>query len=333
MAELALMRPPPRLVARLSLDYVLLAVRLVSDQLDGDILGGLTVFALLQGKYAQLAARPRGATADIPARAVSVQSLARSLKTPPETMRRCVARLIARGWCERIAGRGIVLAETPEARAKIERLMTGTRRAFCHLMIALKQIGFDFDLMDHAVEHTEAPLAVADAAVAETSRSLNFPEESSPALDRAILDFGLRMVDAGTANFGDDYVLTCVFSAIMSANASPIAYDAERAWRYGTYDTPPPDDVRRRVSLSEVSQILGIPYETARRYVQTLIARGLCERDARKTLMIPMEIVQTPQGIQVGLEIMRRFVQMLGEVKRLGFDFRTLSALPSGPPG
>ena len=123
-------------------------------------------------------------------------------------------------------------------------------------------------------------------------RATSIPSPLPPGFDRVMLNFGLRVVDCGTTPFGNDYVLTCVFSAIMSANASPFAYDPREAWRYGSYTTPPPDNARRPANLTEISQILGIPYETARRYVNALIARGHCTRDARKGLLIPMDLLQ-----------------------------------------
>jgi hypothetical protein len=187
------------------------------------------------------------------------------------------------------------------------------------MLADLRSIDFDFDLMDRATDPD-------DGRDVETRfRPVNVPSPLPAGFDRVMLNFGLRVVDCGTTPFGNDYVLTCVFSAIMSANASPFAYDPQEAWRYGSYTTPPPDNARRPANLTEISQILGIPYETARRYVNALIARGHCTRDARKGLLIPMDLLQSQPSILTGMEIVGRFVQMIGELKHLGFDFRTLA--------
>ena len=85
-----------------------------------------------------------------------------------------------------------------------------------------------------------------------------------------------------------------------------------------------PDGLRRPVSLAEVSQILGIPYETARRYVNTILANGQCTRDAKKGLLISMDLLQSPQAVATSMEIVARFVQLIGELKQSGFDFHAI---------
>lgn len=325
-------RPPPRVVTRLVVDFVLASVRAITRHLDGDILGGLAVLALLQIRNAQMAA-PSDGGAEAQPHPISVQSLAHSLKTPPETMRRCVARLIDTGWCARVPGKGVIIADGVRSRAVIDALMADIRNAFWRMITGLRAIGFDFDLMDQAsapaAEGPVVPEVALPPVAAGDDAGVGFPERSTPAIDRAILDFGLRIVDAGTAPHDDDYVRTCVFAAIMSANASPFAYDPALAWEYATHETPPPDSARRPVTLAEIAQLLGIPYETARRYVNALVAKGYCVRDARKMLLIPMELLQTPEALLTGLEMVRRFVQMVADLKRLGFDFRSADA-PAG---
>jgi hypothetical protein len=319
--------PPPRVVGRLSIDFILRAVRCVTHHLDGDILGGLVVLALLQRGFSQAPASPSDTQNSAVARPISVKSLARSLKSPPETMRRCVARLIAKGWCARIDRQGIVLSQSAEARARTSALMVDIRDAFSAMLADLRSIGFDFDLMDRAPDAGRAR-DCDERNSAQNPKKAN--AQSSAGFDRIMLNFGLRVVDCGTTPFGNDYVLTCVFSAIMSANASPFAYDSREAWRYGSHDTPPPDNARRPASLVEISQLLGIPYETARRYVNSLVARGHCMRDARKGLVIPMELLQSPISLMTGMEIVGRFVQMIGELKHLGFDFGALQTTREG---
>jgi hypothetical protein len=325
MAQQEVLRPPPRVVTRLAIDFLLQAVQFVTLHLDGDILAGLAVLALLQGNFSQNDDKSPASEARSrrDARPVSVQSLARSLKTPPETMRRCVARLIEQDWCIRVPKKGVVISDSEAARAKSERLMADIRAAFLRMLSDLKSINFDFDLMDRGIGDREGIRGSPGSAARGRS-----PEASGPKnnLDRIVLDFGLRMVDGSTAPFGDDYVLTCVFAAIMSANASRIAYDPQQAWRYGAYESPPPDDERRAVSLVEISQLLAIPYETTRRYANTLIERGYCIRDERKALLIPAEVLQSPAALAIGFEIVKRFVQMVSELKRMGFDFGSITS-------
>jgi hypothetical protein len=315
-------------VARASVGFLLQCVRAVTRHVDGDILGGITVLALLQGTYAHLSQFADGQRGDT-ARPISVQSLARSLRTPPETMRRCVARLIALGWCERVSTKGIVIADNAAARAQIDLFLAEMRTAFFGMLTELKRIDFDFDIMGQAAVQKEAePVDVNNALPGDGSGDAGEAYRAL-AIDRAMVDFGLRIVDGGTPAIGYDYTVGCVFCAILSANASPFAFDPQDAWRYGTRDSLAPNEVRRPVPLAEISQMLGVPYETARRHVNILIASGDVVRDERKGLLVPADLLMSPRLITASMEIARRFVEMTGELKRLGFDFHALDTRTS----
>ena len=325
MIQQAIPRPPVLVVARASVGFLLQCVRAVTRHVDGDILGGITVLALLQGTYAHISHSADGPRGDA-VRPVSVQSLARSLRTPPETMRRCVARLIALGWCERVSTKGVVIADSAAARAQIDLFLAEMRKAFFAMLTDLKRIDFDFDIMGQAaVQKEPEPLDVNNDLPAE-GHGDGVDAYRALAMDRAMVDFGLRIVDGGTPALGHDYTIGCVFCAILSANAAPFAFDPQNAWRYGTRDSLAPDEVRRPVPLSEISQMLGVPYETVRRYVNALIACGDVVRDERKGLLVPSHLLMSPRLITASMEIARRFVEMTGELKRLGFDFHTLDA-------
>jgi hypothetical protein len=323
MIQQAVPRPPILVVARASVGFLLQCVRAVTRHVDGDILGGITVLALLQGTYAHISQSAEGPRGD-GVRPVSVQSLARSLRTPPETMRRCVARLIALGWCERISTKGIVIADNAAARAQIDLFLAEMRTAFFAMLIELKRIDFDFDIMGQAAAQKDSePVEVKSEPQADGPEAA-LDDRRGLALDRAMIDFGLRIVDGATPAIGHDYSVGCVFCAILSANASPFAFDPQDSWRYGTRDSLAPDEMRRPVPLAEISQMLGVPYETVRRYVNALIACGDVVRDERKGLLVPSQLLMSPRLITASMEIARRFVEMTGELKRLGFDFHTL---------
>jgi hypothetical protein len=333
MIQQSVPRPPVLVVTRASVIFLLQCVRAITRHVDGDILGGITAFALLQGEYAQMAPRAGEAPRGDVVRPVSVQSLARSLRTPPETMRRCVARLIVLGLCERASAKGVVIADGAAARAKINLLLGDTRAAFLGMLRELRSIDFDFDIMGQAAEEREpVPLDVKDVPPDET-QGKSAKDARAFAIDRAILDFGLRIFDGTSPTLGHDYAVACVFAAILSANASPFAFDPEDAWRYGTRESLPPDEVRRPVPLAEISQMLGIPYETTRRYVNTLIACGDVMRDERKGLLVPASLLMSPRLVATSMEITRRFVEMVGELKRIGFDFQSLDNRTSAAPG
>jgi DNA-binding transcriptional regulator YhcF (GntR family) len=311
-------KPAPRIVTRASLDFIARTGRAIAMATDGDLPGGLALLALLRHR------KPAADTSGGEDNPIAVQSLARSLKIPPETMRRAMNRLIARGWCRRVPARGVVISDAALSSPELEALLESLRTDFIRMLVDLKSIGFDFDVMDRASEdNTELAPALQDLA---DGRSEPAPAaDADGRFDRTILDFILRFADSGLSAHGDDYVRSYVFIAIMSTNASPYTQDPDLAWRYATHDAPPPDEARRPVSLSELAQITGIPYETTRRYVGRIAAAGHCVRVGNKGIVIPTAVTQDPEILKTGVDITRRFAQMIGELKRQRFDFGALA--------
>ena len=95
-------------------------------------------------------------------------------------------------------------------------------------------------------------------------------------LARISTEFVLRRVNrARTSVFGGDLIMTLVFAAVTQANVSHIDDDQVLASRWGTLAAPPPDDLRRPVSGYAVALALGLPRETIRRKINTLVEQGL----------------------------------------------------------
>lgn len=95
--------------------------------------------------------------------------------------------------------------------------------------------------------------------------------------------FLLDLVEVGRLD--REFLDGVLLLTIVQANIAPLTRDADLQLTYGDYDAPPPDELRRRVSVSAIAQSLRLPYETARRHVARLAAAGECE--------------VTPQGVYV----------------------------------
>ena len=73
--------------------------------------------------------------------------------------------------------------------------------------------------------------------------------------------------------------------AIIEANTHRLAHDPALQMAYAYTDTPPPDALRRPVSINALAASLRLPFETVRRHVRRLADLGIC--------------VATPQGVIV----------------------------------
>jgi hypothetical protein len=67
---------------------------------------------------------------------------------------------------------------------------------------------------------------------------------------------------------------------------------------YDAVDRPPPDEVRRPVSVLALSSSLGLPYETTRRHVAKMLANGQCVR-RKGGVVVPAAVVDDPQRMRM----------------------------------
>jgi DNA-binding IclR family transcriptional regulator len=88
------------------------------------------------------------------------------------------------------------------------------------------------------------------------------------------LNFVLDMASRGIAGLKP---LECLLlMAINQANIAPLTRDPAARSRYGALEAPAPDAERRPVSVRAVAASMQLPYETARRNIRGLEARGVC---------------------------------------------------------
>ncbi|MBL8771242.1 MAG: hypothetical protein JNK30_07645 [Phenylobacterium sp.] len=95
--------------------------------------------------------------------------------------------------------------------------------------------------------------------------------------------FALDLVKLG--GFGRDVIDGLLLTAISQANVTLITRSPELQARYATLDQAPPDDLRRPVSLSALSNSLRIPFETVRRRVTALADLGIVRIQPRGVIL------------------------------------------------
>lgn len=92
---------------------------------------------------------------------------------------------------------------------------------------------------------------------------------------------GVEAASRATSDIVDGLLL----AAIQSANVAPITSDPELQVAYGTILAAPPYSLRRPVSISAVANSLRMPFETARRRIQTLIRLGALDLTPKGVLV------------------------------------------------
>lgn len=117
------------------------------------------------------------------------------------------------------------------------------------------------------------------------------PNSSIRVAARLANGFALDLVKLG--GFGRDVVDGLLMAAISQANVAQITRNPELQRAYATLDQPPPDELRRPVSISGIANSLRIPFETARRRITALVDLGIIQV-APRGVVIPTAPLNSP---------------------------------------
>lgn len=98
--------------------------------------------------------------------------------------------------------------------------------------------------------------------------------------------------------FGSDPLKAIIFATITQANTGHLDQHPETSRAWGVAERPPPDELRRRVTLYAVASALGVSRETLRRKVKALVREGYLAEDAGG-VYVPPEATVTPRTLEV----------------------------------
>ena len=117
--------------------------------------------------------------------------------------------------------------------------------------------------------------------------------------------FALDMVKLG--GFGRDVIDGLLLVAISQANIAQITRNPDLQRTYATLDQPPPDDLRRPVSISAIANSLRIPFETARRRITSLVDANILVV-ADRGVILPTAPLTSPfyrMGVEANYNLVR----------------------------
>lgn len=121
------------------------------------------------------------------------------------------------------------------------------------------------------------------------------------------------------ADFHDGEVITAlIFQAIVTANTAHLD-QADEGQRYAGIDSPPPDDLRRPVSILALSQGLGLPFETTRRHVNRMLASGRCVR-VKNGIIVPQAAIEDDVVQAMRRANLANIRKLVRDLRRIGLD-------------
>lgn len=126
---------------------------------------------------------------------------------------------------------------------------------------------------------------------AQSSGRPSMTDESGQRLLRLSVSYMLDQL--ATARVIFDILDSLIAVAVSQANVAPVNASRELQLRYATYDQPPPDDLRRPISINALAQSLRLPFETVRRRLIKLSLLGVCQ-STRAGVMVPTRALLGP---------------------------------------
>lgn len=155
----------------------------------------------------------------------------------------------------------------------------------------------------------------------------------SESRDAALLSIGF-LLDCVEIWRGDRAVLdTLLIVSVVQANIEMIAREPQLQRAYAAADAPPPDELRRAISINALANSLRLPYETARRRIVQLEQAGeVVITD--KGVYVPQRNLATPAyfaAVTATTERIRAFYGKLREARVLRDDFPAPHDAPVPP--
>jgi hypothetical protein len=132
---------------------------------------------------------------------------------------------------------------------------------------------------------------------------------------RSATDYILRWVEIANETHGVDIIYSLVFTTMWAGNVSHL-----RGKTYAEIDDIPPDDERRPITIRQVADSLGLPYETVRRRVVEMLERGMARKVGREGFIVPVEALGRPEVVNSLKRSHTSLLRFLKELKSLGIE-------------
>ncbi len=124
-------------------------------------------------------------------------------------------------------------------------------------------------------------------------------------------EFFIRGVEILARAHEGDLLKGIIFTAIAVANGETAPVDGGPA-------------ELRPVSVMSIASSIGVPYETTRRYVNMLVAGGLCVRMGRRGVVVTEGAFQTPLMFAAYQETYTSFNRLVSALRRARFGALTV---------
>lgn len=136
--------------------------------------------------------------------------------------------------------------------------------------------------------------------------------------ERLCLAFSAQLIPNGFRKQGHRSAIDVLLMlAIAQANLAPLARDPEFQKAYAGLEASPPDEMRRPARVRSIAVSLGVPQETARRRVASLVEAGILEMREDGVIM-PQAFTNSPRALQTAMDTWAIFTAFYANLRRAG---------------
>lgn len=152
--------------------------------------------------------------------------------------------------------------------------------------------------------------------MAEGSGTLAGPVQTTPPFSdlqvaaRLGGEFFIRGIEIAARAHGGDLLRGIIFTAVAVANSEHLSAGG---------DPVGGDGEKRPVSVLAISNSIGVPYETTRRYVNMMVRDGQCERHGRRGVVISDQAFLEPGIVGAMNETLASFNRLASTLRRLDY--------------
>ncbi|MFC3070648.1 hypothetical protein [Phenylobacterium soli] len=114
-----------------------------------------------------------------------------------------------------------------------------------------------------------------------------------------------------------DFMDALILLAVVQANVAPLIRDRDLQRAYGGADEPPPDELRRPVSINAIAHSLRLPYETTRRRIMRLAREGACDI-GESGVIVPTRELASPRHVMALMAIWQQIHALYLRLRDLG---------------
>lgn len=226
-------------------------------------------------------------------RPVSVLSISQSLDLSFASVARRVDDLIAAGLMVK-ERRGVRVAPSFFASGRVDAAAAGDRQSVQQCMDLLADAGHD------------------PAPALRTGGLARVPD---PVIARTVLAYSLRVLESVKQLYGDAGSGMLIVT-VIAANIDHLLADPALDRQFADQDNPPPDELRRGITVRELARRADIPFETTRRRVNDLLARDMLENRA-DGLILPRRVLLRPAQMADNVRVAGHFHWLLATLSDL----------------